>query len=228
MINPILNKVSEIALNIKVPTPYLVGGFPRDQVLGRANKVADFDITNGDNSIHMLAGAVAAILKINDPNLVFEYMQDNHAKITSNQVILDFSSHFISPQSFDYVKVEDGMLLELISRDFSCNTLLMKMDGSGIEDRLGTAMADIKAKIIKTNMAPSITLVNDPKRVVRAIYLAAKIGFEIDESIVSFVRSNPDIIRNVNKKFINDKIRQAISFDSEKTNRYISQMGLSI
>jgi tRNA nucleotidyltransferase/poly(A) polymerase len=100
--------------------------------------------------------------------------------------------------------------------------------GCGIEDRLGTAMADIKAKIIKTNMAPSITLVNDPKRVVRAIYLAAKIGFEIDESIVSFVRSNPDIIRNVNKKFINDKIRQAMSFDSEKTNRYISQMGLSI
>jgi poly(A) polymerase len=76
---------------------------------------------------------------------------------------------------------------DLRRRDFTVNTLLMDLDGK-IHDRLGGARADLDARILRTPVDPLQTFNDDPLRMLRAVRLAAQLGFDLAPDLLPAMR----------------------------------------
>ena len=168
----VLSVISRLANDKRLPTPYIVGGLPRDKVMGKIENIDDVDITTGSDKSNYLSKLVYYYISKSFPDASFKEMDDGHSTVHVNNIKLDFSSNFISPQ-VDVALKKAGIAnptslqKEMFSRDFTCNTLLMTMDLKKVLDPTTMGIQDIKNKIIRTPLPPEITLGNDNKRIVR-------------------------------------------------------------
>lgn len=226
-VKDVLLEVKRLAKDNGLSEPYIVGGLPRDKVLNRVSKIEDIDLTSGDESIHKLAEIVAQNFQVNPVRF-----PDGHYQLYINKIKYDFSSNYNSPD-VEYFLEKAGiqkpspMLIELLSRDFTCNTLIIPLGLRKIMDPTGLAIDDIKKKIVRTPLPPRITLRDDTKRVIRSIYLAAKLGFTVERDIIFWVRNNHDKIKEeVSSGFAKRKLADATRADIKKTVQLMNDMAL--
>ena len=73
---------------------------------------------------------------------------------------------------------------------------------------------------------PAITLTTNRNRVVRAIYLACKLDFNIDASIISYVKAHPQTIKISTEKSLAEKLNEAFARDAKKAAYLLTTMGL--
>lgn len=226
-IKDVLVQIKIIAKENQLSEPYIVGGLPRDKVLGLSRNVEDVDLTTGDDSINRLAELTASHFKAFPVKF-----PDGHYQLHINGIKYDFSSNFNSPDApyfLDKAGIPNPsqMQIELFSRDFTCNTLIIPLTLKTILDPTGQGIEDIKNRIIKTPLPPRITLKDDTKRVVRAIYLAAKLNFEVENDIISWVINNHDkIAEEVSDGFSKRKLASATRADADKTVDLMNKMKL--
>jgi hypothetical protein len=215
-------------------TPYICGGLPRDKYLGKLVSAVDVDFTTGDKTVEKLSLESYKILK-EKFNIVREIKQDGHSSIYFKNMKIDFSSNYIVPYAEKFLKKlgKKPSLLELesYSRDFGCNSLLLSLDFKDILDPTGQGKKDCNNKTIKTILPPAITFKPNPKtqnnnRAIRAIYLACKLGFDIDQAIIDYLSDNPVAITLSDPKSLSKKLNQAYELDSEKTIYYLNKMNL--
>lgn len=217
--------------NPKISAPFICGGIPRDKVIGQAaSKYADMDITNGDDTIKYLAEEFAVAFG-GKYNVKKTSANDGHVTIHLNNFKVDFSSNFMVPQIENHLKklgIEQptSMQKEIYSRDFTCNALLLSLDLKEISDLTGKGLADIKAKTLRTCLSPELAFAYNTNRIPRIVYLACKLGFEVDQSIIDWVKKNPKFVQQSNAKYISEKIAKAMTFDKERAVSLITQMGL--
>lgn len=226
----LLQQLVAVQREIGASTPYITGGTPRDKFMGRLDNIADIDVTTGDKTVDYLSQEFANELR-KRYNVTRKTMDDGHSTIFIGNLKVDFSSNFIVPNIDQYLKQmgiqrPTDMQREMFSRDFTCNTLLLTMDLKKLLDPTQRGFKDIREKKLKTCLAPEVTLTSNRNRVVRAIYLASKLGFEVDKPIIDFVRKNPQVIRNSTEKVMIEKITQAFEKDGERASRLVTQMGL--
>ncbi|HSH35110.1 hypothetical protein, partial [Schnuerera sp.] len=188
----------------------------------------DVDITTGDSGVHDLSRHLAIKL---GPYADYVEMPDGHSSIHLEDIKLDFSSNFKIPGIVNILRRAGinnptEMQKELYSRDFTCNTALMTMDLKTILDPTGLAIEDIKNKIIRTCLSPEITLGYDNKRIIRIVYLSAKLGFEISDDIVEWVRENGELVNNSSREYLTKKINKAMELDTQKTVEIIELLKL--
>lgn len=226
----LLSLITHLANQHKVSTPMVVGGTVRDKVLGQLEKISDLDITTGDETIKVLAKAVSKALG-RQFNIDTKEMKDGHTSIFMGDLKVDFSSNFRVPniktilQSMG-IPAATPMQQELFSRDFTCNALLMDFNLRTISDPTHKGLQDIKDKVIRTCLTPEITLTSNKNRVIRAIYLAAKLGFEVDTAIIEWVKENPTSVKNSSPHLLTEKLNSALDYDADKTVKLLDQMGL--
>ena len=228
-LSELLNEIANLAKEKGITTPFICGGAPRDKLMGKLDAIADVDITTGDASIHNLAKEVS--IKFASPNTGYKVLPDGHAQVTISGFKLDFSSNFIVPGidkmlSGAGFKNPTDMHRELYSRDFTCNALLMSLDLHTIKDPLGLGIEDIKAKKLRTCLPAAITLGYDNKRIIRVIYLAAKLGFDVDDEIISWIKKNPTAITNSSDGYLKKKLASAIKYNKAKTVELLDLLGL--
>ena len=230
-------KLSELLLAIEkvaddrgLSKPYIVGGLARDKLMNRVQDINDVDITTGDDTIHYLSRHIGN--SITGPNVTYRVMDDGHARIKISGFKLDFSSNFVLP-GIDKILSQIGisnptdMLRELYSRDFTCNTALMDMSISKITDPTGLAIEDINDKVIKTCLNPALTLGYDNKRIVRAIYLAGKLGFDVDSKAKEWIRRNPSKIATVAPDYIAKKILKGMKYNPDIVVSLVRELGVA-
>ena len=228
----LLLAIEKIANNKGLSRPYIVGGLVRDKLLDRVENIEDVDLTTGDAGIHSLAKHLAVKL---GNEAIYKEMPDGHASINiKNDIKLDFSSNFIVP-GITSLLVEAGidrpteMQKELYSRDFTCNTALMTLDLETILDPTGLAVEDINKKIIRTCLPPEITLGLDSdatKRIIRVVYMSAKLNFDIDPSIIDWVRENPQKVAEPSRDYLTKKIESSLNYNEERTIQALNDMNL--
>lgn len=214
----------------RTSTPFLCGGTPRDKILNRLNKIEDLDITTGDDTVQNLSREVSIALN-KQFKVITKVMDDGHSSIFLGDFKIDFSSNFIVPEIEKHllkfkIKNPTPMQKELFSRDFTCNALLMTLDLKHIIDPTGRGILDIQHKVIKTCLSPEITLLSNKNRVVRAIYLAAKLDFDIDPMLMDWIKKHPDSIRFASDKTLAEKLNKAITVNPNRTTYLLDQMGL--
>ncbi len=230
-IRELLSQIAQLAKSNGISEPFMVGGIPRDKVLGQLDNVQDIDLTTGDDSIHRLARLTAAALRPAFPDLSFKVMADGHSQIQAGTIKIDFSSNYRTPGVVERLeRVEENaspLMVEMMSRDFTCNTLLMTLDLKDIRDLTGMGMRDIRRKLLVTPLSPRVTLGSDHKRVARIPYLAAKLGFDVEPAIIDWVRRHPEsLMAGVKSRYVSQKLSKAMQYDSERTVALLDKMGL--
>lgn len=223
----VLSLIGEVAKRKGISTPFVCGGTPRDKLLNRLDQLADLDITTGDASIHLLGQELSKTI----PNSNYKVMPDGHAQITIDKIKIDLSSNFRVPgiKMMLYkagIKNPTEMQCELYSRDFTCNALLLSLDLKNIFDPTGLGVKDIQRKVIRTCLPAQLTLGSQHKRIVRVVYLAAKLGFDVDPEIIEWVKKNPQFFADAKPKFIADKLQKALDYDKERTVKLLDMMGV--
>lgn len=230
VVKELLKTIQDIAHKEGLSVPYIVGGMPRDKVLDRITKMPDIDLTTGDDDSHYLARAIADHYNIQEGEN-YQIMDDGHSQINIGPLKVDFSSNFKAPGIRGMLrkagmKNPTPMQEELYSRDFTCNAMLLDMDLKTIKDPTGLGMPDIKKKILRTCLPASITLGESPKRIPRVIYLAAKLGFSVDEEIRKWIMQNPDKLKEAGEQYIKQKINQALDYDEKRTVELLDALNL--
>lgn len=205
--------------------PYICGGTPRDKVLNRISKISDLDITTGDKSIRDLAIKTSDVLG-KKYNIDMSWKSDGHASLKFGNLKIDFSSNFILPSLDNYIKVESSLDKEMYSRDFTCNSLLLDFNLSDVTDPTNKGLKDISNKVIDTCLDPSVTLTSFQNRVVRILYLASKLNFEVSPRIIEWVKNNPKSLLFASKKSLKEKLELSFKYDKAKTEKLIKEMNL--
>ncbi len=81
-------------------------------------------------------------------------------------------------------------------RDFTANALYYNIADFSIWDYVG-GVDDVKARMLTLIGDPETRLREDPVRMLRAIRFAAKLNFDIDESVVAGIQRFGDLLRGV-------------------------------
>lgn len=172
----LIRKTAETAAELKMPV-YLVGGVVRDLLLGRP--VMDFDfVTEGD------AVSLGKALTRTVGGSIVPHRQFHTAKWQlPDGRLLDLISArketYPAPASLPVVEC-GGIEDDLRRRDFTINTLAVRLDGAHygeLLDRLG-GLADIFARRIRVLHDGSFT--DDPTRMFRAVRFEQRFDFPIE------------------------------------------------
>src|SRR6185369_8032544 len=198
--------------------------------MGQLQNVADIDLTTGDKTVDYLSQEFYLEFR-KKYNVTRKTMEDGHSTIFVGSLKVDFSSNFMVPNIDQElaklgIKNPSDLQREMFSRDFTCNSLLLTIDLKQILDPTKRGFKDIKEKKIRTCLAPEITLTTNRNRVVRAIYLACKLDFDIDDSIIEYVRKYPNTVKISTDKSMNDKLNEAFTRNPDKAADLITKMNL--
>jgi poly(A) polymerase len=230
----LLGLIEQIAAKNKIAKPYIAGGAPRDKVLGTLKNLDDIDLTNGEKSISNLAKETEISLS-KQFSVEAKQMEDGHTSLFlgtgDNALKIDFSSNFMAPNiseelSKNGIHNSTDLIKEAYSRDFFCNTLLMDFDMKTIKDPTKQGIKDIKAKILRTCLSPDITFRSNHNRIIRTIYLAAKLNFSVDPQIIEWIKTHKEIIKTINTSYLTKTLNKAIQYNKAKTIQLLDQMEL--
>ncbi len=208
----ILMEIGKVADKMQYPT-FVVGGYVRDRILGRANK-KDIDVVCVGSGIK-LAEQVAEQLHPK-PRLVV-YRRFGTAMFRHKGMEIEFVGARKESYRKDSRKpaVEEGTLEDdQYRRDFTINTLAVSLN----ERNFGTlidpfeGMSHLEEKKIITPLNPDKTFSDDPLRMMRAIRFAAQLpGFFIEEKTLEAISKNATRIRIVSKERITIELEKILA-----------------
>ena len=217
----IFKTISKAAAELGTPV-YVIGGFVRDKILGRATK--DADIVCVGDGIELARKTAEQLHPVPQVNF-FKTFGTAHIKIYKKTAPVNdgmsqpFDIEFVGArkESYNYhsrkPQVQPGTLDDdRLRRDFTINTLaisLNKEDFGKLNDPLG-GLEDISNKIIRTPLAPDQTFSDDPLRMMRAIRFAAQLRFTILPETFHAIQKNADRIKIVSGERIADELNKIV------------------
>jgi poly(A) polymerase len=210
--HPVFTIIKSIAEeeNLEV---YAIGGFVRDIFLKRQSQ--DIDIMVIGNGIE-LANKTAQRLS---PDLIVTvFKRFGTAMFKFDGIEFEFVGARKESYSSNSRKpaVEAGSLLDdQRRRDLTINALAVSLNaedfGTVIDPFNG--IEDLKNKIIRTPLDPSITFSDDPLRMLRAIRFACRLNFEIYPKTLQAIKENKDRIGIISYERIADELNKMILSD---------------
>ena len=188
---------------------YIVGGVVRDILLGRP--VWDIDIVVEGGSAVELAKAVAQHygVKLHE----FDQFGTAHLKVGSLKVEFATARRERYERSGAYPEVEPATLKEdLLRRDFTINTLAIALNRDrfgALIDYLG-GVEDLQKGVIR--VLHSLSFVEDPIRILRALRFAGRFGFELSKGTKSLLRRAVElgVLKRAPKGRIANELRLAL------------------
>lgn len=227
--NSSFDTILKVARENYIEEPLIVGGIPRDIYLGLP-KTNDIDLTTNTSDSTRLG--ISSSIEIGAP---FKVFSDGHVSLYTTDGAVDFSGNFVSEKAVSYYESEYGKvsddMREIVSRDFTINTLHRRFDETNLIDKTGFAIRDLDKKIVRTISSPDICFEDDVRRVFRAINFAARFNFEVDGAIINFCLNNYDFIsqemgKSLRDAFVTNIISSSINANSDITVGLVMEMGI--
>lgn len=185
---------------------YVVGGYVRDLIIGRASKDVDF-VTVGSGI--ELAEAVAA--RMGRGVHLAVYRNYGTAQLRRGETELEF----VGARRESYRResrnpvVEDGTLEDdLARRDFTINAMAICVNAGRFGELVDRydGMGDLGRRIIRTPLDPDVTFSDDPLRMMRAIRFATQLQFDIYPETFDAIRRNAPRISIITAERIKDEL----------------------
>lgn len=198
---------------------YIVGGYPRDMVLGIKSNDIDIctnatpkeiiDIFDTENISDTSYGSVRVIYK------------NYHFDVTTFRKEIKYENNR-KPVKVKYI---NDLKKDLLRRDFTINTMCIDKDGNLI-DMLG-AREDIDKKIIKTVGNPRYRIKEDSLRILRAIRFASVLDFEIDSKTFNYIKKYGYLLKSLSYSRKKEELNKIFaSVNKEKARRMIIDSGI--
>ncbi len=226
----VLDKIASAANALGVEA-YLIGGYVRDKILGRATSDADI-VCIGDGI--ELAKKTAKLFYPVPQVSIFKTFGTAHIKVNlsenndSSEVSplggdLEgadiFNIEFVGARKESYrfdsrnPAIEPGTMKDdQDRRDFTINALAVSLYASDFGKLLDPfhGLEDIDKKIIRTPLDPVRTFSDDPLRMMRAIRFAAQLGFSIDKKTWQGIKDNAERISIISQERITDELNKIV------------------
>jgi len=176
---PAPRRAIEIARSVaqeKGIRPYLVGGPVRDLLLGRL--AIDIDLTleeGGSTFARSLAKAVEGRVRSFPQFLTYKVLADG---LPEFDIATARRERYRKPGALPTVtagKLRD----DLMRRDFSINAIALDLADETLHDPTG-GVADLHSRVVRVLHDGSFA--DDPTRIFRAVRLACRLGFSLDEN----------------------------------------------
>ena len=206
----IFARVGQVAEKTGLKT-YVVGGYVRDLILGRPSK--DIDFTCVGSGIY-LAQEVAKTYDVHVPLTVFKNFGTAMLKLE------EFELEFVGARKESYRQdsrkplVEDGSLLEdLERRDFTINAMAISLNPEDYGELIDPfeGIKDLKAKRIRTPLAPGLTFSDDPLRMMRGVRFATQLNFDIEAETFFELTNQASRLQIISAERIVDELNKIIS-----------------
>ena len=178
--------IEDVVHEYGVLDAYLVGGYPRTLAMGRPlSDVHDLDIASGlPGRAKELAGFVATAGRADD---IHQHHRTTAVTVSIGDIEIDFQGSEPHGKVAPFVRLagveETPIAMNIFDRDFTMNSLAIKVGTSEILDITKRGLNDIKAKRVVTIIPADIKVPDDPLIITRAIRMSAKYGFEIDREL---------------------------------------------
>jgi tRNA nucleotidyltransferase (CCA-adding enzyme) len=237
----LLKIIAEIALTQRAAL-YMVGGFVRDLILERPS--LDFDLvvegdaislgaelTNrygGRLTTHHRFGTAKWLLKGTTNGLRGELADINniHDLPPFLDLITARTEFYTHPTALPTVE-RGSIKLDLHRRDFTINTLALRLDGNHYGDLYDYwgGLSDLNEKLVR--VLHSLSFVDDPTRILRAVRFEQRFGFQIETRTLQLLIE----ARSLLAKISGDRIRHELDHILDEENRglmlaRLDQLGL--
>jgi len=234
----LLKIISVVASEQQLPI-YLVGGFARDLLLGTPSLDLDF-VVEGD-AIQLAqalskkyGGKVTSHRKFGTAKWHLENIRKDMINNENNQSVLNFESlpltvDLVSARTEFYEKptalptvARGSIKLDLHRRDFTINTMAIRLDGyhfGELYDFWG-GLNDLKKK--KVRVLHSLSFVDDPTRILRAVRFEKRFNFTIEKRTLELLHQARILLQDVS----GDRIRHEMDliFKENQATEILSRM----
>ena len=223
----VFKKIAQAAAELKVSC-YVIGGFVRDKIIGRATKDADI-VCVGDGI--ELANKVADRFQPRPYVSFFKNFGTAQIKIPfsgpHHEQAADlaredpdiFEIEFVGARKESYgyhsrnPQVVSGTLEDdQRRRDFTINALAISLNSGDYGQLIDpfNGLQDIEKKIIQTPLDPLQTFSDDPLRMLRAIRFATQLDFTIEPKTLLAIREDAHRIGIVSQERITEELNKII------------------
>ena len=179
---------------------WLVGGFVRDQLLGRASHDLDLIVPEGGIA---LARAIAG--KFHGGFFVLDSDRD------VGRAVLRGEAGELLDVDIARLRVPD-LLGDLSLRDYTVNAIAVDVragvSGPRVFDPLD-GRRDLSGGILRA-VAPT-TFVDDPLRMLRGLRQAVELGFRLDDATIALIRRDAPLIERVAAERVRDELRRILT-----------------
>jgi tRNA nucleotidyltransferase (CCA-adding enzyme) len=234
----LLNVISMIASELQLPI-YLVGGFARDLLLESPSLDLDF-VVEGDaiqlaqSLSKKYGGKVTSHRKFGTSKWHLENIRKDLIDHNDDQSVFDFNTlpmtvDLVSARTEFYEKptalptvVRGSIKLDLHRRDFTINTMAIRLDGyhfGELYDYWG-GLSDLKKK--KVRVLHSLSFVDDPTRILRAVRFEKRFNFSIEKRTLELLHQARNLLLDVS----GDRIRHELDqiFKESQAPEILSRM----
>lgn len=188
---------------------YIVGGYVRDKLLGL--DAYDIDITTNASP-----DDIRRIFNVFDNGSKFQSLtikEDSYSfEITSFRKDISYEDHR-HPKTVLAKTLEE----DLVRRDFTINAMALDINGNIIDKHNG--LSDLKKKIIRTIGDPNVRFEEDALRILRAIYLKSKLGFDFDSDTIKAIYDKASLVRDLSGMRKRSELFKMIKYN--KDNSYL-------
>ncbi len=209
----LLQIIAEMALKNNSMT-YVVGGFVRDLILKRP--VSDYDLVIEGDAIslaklvteryggRLVTHSRFGTAKWYISNQVKDEICKDIPELESTDSALPMSLDFISARTEFYerptalpVVERSGIKLDLHRRDFTINTLAIRLDPRHFGELIDSwgGYADIQHKVIR--VLHSLSFIDDPTRILRAVRFEHRFSFNIDKRTLELMSEAADQLKAI-------------------------------
>ena len=200
------NTVEELSVEA-----FVIGGFVRDFILKRKQK-KDLDIVVLGSGIDL---AKALQIKLPGAKPVQIFKTYGTAMIHWEGLDIEFvgaRKESYSPESRN-PKVTPGSLSDDQNRrDFTINTLAISLNRSNFGAFIDpfNGLEDLKNKILRTPLDPSVTFSDDPLRMLRAIRFSNQLNFTIEARSLEAISKNRSRMKIISMERIVDELHKIL------------------
>ncbi len=205
----IFQKIADAASELGVPC-YLIGGFVRDKIIGRATKDIDIVCVGDGNAL-----AAKAAEKFKPKPFVSHFKNYGTAQFRADDIDIEFVGARKESYNFESRKpmVATGTLTDdQDRRDFTINALAISLNKDGYGELLDpfNGMADIEQKILRTPLDPDITFSDDPLRMMRGIRFSAQLNYTLATETFDAIKGNASRIKIVSGERTADELNKIL------------------
>jgi len=202
---------------------YVVGGSVRDELLGRSAQ--DWDLATDARPDRLLAVF---------PGAVYEN-QFGTVAVREGAAIHEVTTFRTDHEYADFrrphrVEFGDDVRLDLARRDFTVNAIAWGRDAdagaSALVDPFG-GLADLAGRTLRTVGDPGARFGEDALRMVRAVRLAAVLGFEIEPATLAAIREHANLAGHVSGERVSAELEKLLAAPQPSTGlRLMANTGL--